>query len=102
MLRKSSLDELPQFINILKGDMSLVGNRPYLPREKKDMGKYYDDIIKTKPGLTGYWQVSGRNDVSFKKRLKLEQYYSNNYSLLLDIKIILKTVKVVLGMQGAD
>lgn len=102
MLRKSSLDELPQFINILKGDMSLVGNRPYLPREKKDMGEYYDDIIKTKPGLTGYWQVSGRNDVSFKKRLKLEQYYSNNYSLILDIKIIFKTVKVVLGMNGAE
>lgn len=102
MLRKSSLDELPQFINILKGDMSLVGNRPYLPREKKDMGKYYADIIKTKPGLTGYWQVSGRSDVSFKRRLKLEQYYSNNYSMLLDIKIILKTVKVVLGMNGAE
>ena len=82
--------------------MSLVGNRPYLPREKKDMGKYYDDIVKTKPGLTGYWQVSGRNDVSFNHRLKLEQYYSNNYSIKLDIKIILKTVKVVLGMSGAE
>lgn len=102
ILRKSSLDELPQFINILKGDMSLVGPRPYLPREKEDMGEYYDDIIKTKPGLTGYWQVSGRSDVSFKKRLELEQYYSNNYSLLLDIKIIFKTVKVVLGMNGAE
>lgn len=102
ILRKSSLDELPQFINILKGDMSLVGPRPYLPREKNDMGNYYDDIIKTKPGLTGYWQVSGRSDVSFKKRLELEQYYSNNYSLLLDIKIIFKTIKVVLGMNGAE
>ena len=102
ILRKSSLDELPQFINILKGDMSLVGPRPYLPSEKNDMGNYYDDIIKTKPGLTGYWQVSGRSDVSFKKRLELEQYYSNNYSLLLDIKIIFKTIKVVLGMNGAE
>ena len=102
ILRKSSLDELPQFINILKGDMSLVGPRPYLPREKEDMGEYYDDIIKTKPGLTGYWQVSGRSDVSFEKRLELEQYYSNNYNLLLDIKIIFKTVKVVLGMNGAE
>lgn len=101
-LRKSSLDEIPQFINILKGDMSLVGNRPYLPREKKDMGKYYDDIVKTKPGLTGYWQVSGRNDVSFKRRLKLEQYYSNNFSLKMDIKILFKTVKVVLRMNGAE
>lgn len=102
MLRKSSLDEIPQFINILKGEMSLVGNRPYLPREKEDMGKYYDDIIKTKPGLTGYWQVSGRSDVSFKYRLKLEQYYSNNCSLLFDIKIIFKTIGVVLGMKGAE
>ena len=102
ILRKTSLDEIPQFINILKGEMSLVGNRPYLPREKEDMGKYYDDIIKTKPGLTGYWQVSGRNDVSFKNRLKLEQYYSNNYCMKLDITIILKTIKVVLGMKGAE
>lgn len=102
IIRKTSIDELPQFINILKGDMSLVGNRPYLPREKKDMGKYYDDIIKTKPGLTGYWQVSGRSDVSFKYRLKLEQYYSNNYSFKLDMQIIFKTVKVVLGMKGAN
>ena len=102
ILRKSSLDEIPQFINILKGDMSLVGNRPYLPREKEDMGDFYEDIIKTKPGLTGYWQVSGRSDVSFKKRLELEQYYSNNFSCKLDIVILFKTVKVVLGMQGAD
>ena len=101
-LRKSSLDEIPQFINILKGEMSLVGNRPYLPREKEDMGKFYDDIVKTKPGLTGYWQVSGRSDVSFKKRLELEQYYSNNFSCKLDIKIIFKTIKTVISMTGAD
>ena len=69
---------------------------------KKDMGKYYDDIIKTKPGLTGYWQVSGRSDVSFKKRLELEQYYSNNFSFRLDVKIVFKTVKVVLRMNGAE
>ena len=102
ILRKSSLDEIPQFINILKGDMSLVGNRPYLPREKEDMGEFYGDIVKTKPGLTGYWQVSGRSDVSFKKRLELEKYYSNNFSCKLDIIILFKTVKVVLGMKGAD
>lgn len=102
ILRKSSLDEIPQFINILKGEMSLVGNRPYLPREKKDMGKYYADIIKTKPGLTGYWQVSGRSDISFKRRLKLEQFYSNNCNLKLDMEIIFKTFKVVIGMKGAD
>lgn len=102
ILRKTSLDELPQFINILKGDMSLIGNRPYLPREKKDMGKYYNEIIKTKPGLTGYWQVNGRSDVSFNNRLKLEQFYSNNYSLIMDIKILFKTVVVVLKRDGAE
>ena len=102
ILRKTSLDELPQFVNILKGEMSLIGNRPYLPREKDDMGDFYEDIIKTKPGLTGYWQVSGRSDVSFKKRLELEKYYSNNWGFKMDIKILFKTVKVVLHMKGAD
>jgi undecaprenyl-phosphate galactose phosphotransferase len=95
-LRNSSIDELPQIINILKNDMSLIGNRPYLPREKEDMEGFYKDIIKTKPGLTGYWQVNGRNDVSFQKRLELEQYYSNNCGLLIDIQIFFKTFIVVL------
>lgn len=101
VLRKTSLDELPQLINVLKGDMSLIGNRPYLPREKEDMGEYFNDIVKTKPGITGYWQVSGRSDVSFKKRLELEQFYSNQMSLRLDIKIFFKTFQVVLLKKGA-
>ena len=92
---KKMQDDLPQVINVFLGDMSLIGNRPYLPREKEDMGKYYNDIIKTKPGLSGYWQVNGRSNCSFKERLKLEQYYSNNFSLLLDINIFFKTFKVV-------
>lgn len=100
-IRRYSIDELPQLINVLKGDMTLVGNRPYLPREKNDMGKYYNDIIKTKPGITGYWQVSGRNDVSFKARLKMEQYYSNNASLKMDINIFFKTFRAVIGHKGA-
>ena len=100
-IRKTSLDELPQLINVLKGDMSLIGNRPYLPREKKDMKKYYNDIVKTKPGLTGYWQVNGRSDTSFGQRLTLEQYYSNHASLKLDIKIFFKTFKVVLLHKGS-
>ena len=100
-LRKSSLDELPQFINVLKGDMSVIGNRPYLPREKKDMGKYFDDIVSTKCGIVSYWAVMGRSDVSFKTRLKLEQYYSKNQSLKLDVKIFFRTFKVVLLKKGA-
>ena len=102
MIRKLSIDELPQMINIFLGDMSLIGNRPYLPREKKDMGSFYDDIIKTKPGLTGWWQVSGRNDVTFKRRLQLEQYYSNHSGFRIDTKIFFKTFKVVLHGKGAE
>ena len=101
LLRKSSLDELPQMINILKGNMSMIGNRPYLPREKEDMGEYYEDIIKTKPGLTGYWQTSGPKHRSFEERLKLEKYYSNNCNIKLDIKIFFKTFSAVTGGHGA-
>ena len=68
-LRRTSLDEFPQFINVLLGQMSVVGNRPYLPRERKDMGLYYDTIIITKPGITGLWQTSGRSNVTFAERL---------------------------------
>lgn len=100
-IRSTSIDELPQLINIFLGHMSFVGNRPYLPREKKDMGEYYEDIIKTKPGLTGYWQVNGRSETTFEERLDLESYYSNNASLKLDIKIFFKTFKVVLFKIGA-
>ncbi len=96
MIRKFSIDELPQFINVLKGNMTLIGNRPYLPREKKDMGKYYEDIVKIKPGITGYWQVNGRSDCTFHERLVLEEYYSKHYTFIMDIKIFLKTFKVVL------
>ena len=102
IIRKCSVDEMPQFINVLIGDMSLIGNRPYLPREKDDMGDYYDDIVSTKPGLTGYWQTSGRNDVSFKRRLKLEQEYSKKVGFKMDLKIFFKTFYVVLFSKGAE
>ncbi len=102
ILRKTSLDELPQLINILLGHMSLIGNRPYLPREKEDMGEYFDDILKTKPGLTGYWQVSGRSNTTFNERLKLEKYYSDHCGLRMDIKIFFKTFYVVILRKGAD
>ncbi len=101
-IRKMSIDELPQFINILLGQMSVVGNRPYLPREKKDMGNYLNDIVKTKPGLTGYWQVSLRSRGTFEQRLKMEQYYSNNCNLWFDTKIFFKTFIVVFDGKGAQ
>lgn len=102
VIRKLSIDELPQLFNVLKGDMSIIGNRPYLPREKDDMGEYYEDIIKTKPGITGYWQVNGRSKTTFKERLEMETHYSNNHSLVLDIKIFFKTFKVVLFGKDAE
>ncbi|MBP3635039.1 MAG: sugar transferase [Bacilli bacterium] len=100
-IRKYSIDELPQLINILKGDMSLIGNRPYLPREKEDMGGYFNEIVKTKPGLTGYWQTQGRSKTDFETRLRLETYYSNHMSLKLDIKIFFRTFAVVIKKEGA-
>ena len=101
ILRKTSLDELPQVLNILVADMSVVGNRPYLPREKEDMGIYYNDIVKTKPGLTGLWQVSGRSNTTFEERLKIEQEYSSTCGFKTDIKIFFKTFGVVLKHRGA-
>lgn len=100
-IRKTSLDEFPQFINVLKGQMSLVGPRPYLPREIEDMGDYYSFIIKNKPGVTGYWQVRGRNDITFNERLKMDMDYYNNANTLLDLKLILKTVGKVVKKEGA-
>lgn len=101
ILRKTSLDELPQFINILNGDMSFVGPRPYLYREADDMQPYYDNIIKMTPGLTGLWQVSGRSDVSFKERCKLDDTYYQIRGLKTDIKILFKTFVTVIRRDGA-
>lgn len=100
-LRKSSVDEFPQFINILFNQMSLVGPRPYLEREKKDMGKSYKEIIKVKPGLTGLWQVRGRSNTDFKDRLTLDKEYIKNRGMLLDTKIFFKTFNVVSKKEGA-
>lgn len=101
VLRRTSLDEFPQFINVLKGDMSLVGPRPYLPREKEDMVGYYDYIIKCQPGITGPWQVSGRNEVDFETRLKADYEYYQNRSLSNDTSILFKTVNIVTNKRGA-
>lgn len=100
-LRNKSLDEFPQFLNVLKGEMSLTGPRPYLPGERKDMGNYYDYVIGCKPGLTGMWQTHGRSDISFPDRLKMDEYYYKNWSLKLDMTILIKTVKTVFHGDGA-
>ena len=101
ILRRKSIDELPQIINIFLGNMSLIGNRPYLPREKEDMGNKFDIIVSTKPGLTGYSQVSGRSDLSFKEILRLEEYYSKNFGFKMDLKIFFKTFSTIFGGKGA-
>lgn len=100
-IRQTSIDELPQLLNVLKGDMSLIGNRPYLTTEKKEMGMYYDDIVKTKPGISGFWQTEGRSNLSFAERLVLEQKYSKNASLWLDAKLLIKTFLIVVKQDGA-
>jgi len=100
-LRKTSLDELPQIFNVLKGDMSLVGPRPYLPSEIESMGDYANFILMTLPGITGLWQISGRNELEFKERLKLDTWYVLNWSLWLDLIILIRTIKTVLKKEGA-
>lgn len=100
-IRNTSLDEVPQFFNVLKGDMSLVGPRPYMPREKEDMGDMINTITMMKPGITGLWQVSGRSETTFKKRLEMDRDYYYNWSLKEDIKIILKTIKSCVLRKGA-
>lgn len=100
-IRKYSLDELPQIFNVIKGEMSLVGPRPYLPREKEKIGNYLPVICMTTPGITGLWQVSGRNDISFNGRLQLDSWYVRNWSLWQDIVLLFKTIGVVCGKKGA-
>ncbi len=100
-IRKTSIDEFPQFINVLKGEMSLVGPRPYLEKEREDMNGYYQYIVTCKPGLTGLWQVSGRNDCTFDERIDLDMEYYNNHNLKMDVKIIFKTVEKILKKEGA-
>lgn len=100
-LRKTSLDELPQLINVLKGEMSLVGPRPVVEEELKEYQSKVNEFLSVKPGVTGYWQVSGRSNVGYPERVDLELYYVYNQSLQFDIKIIFKTLYVVLIKKGA-
>lgn len=100
-LRKTSLDELPQIINILKGEMSIIGPRPIVKNELEKYGTNKEKFLSVAPGLTGYWAANGRSDVSYEERMALELYYVDNRSLGLDLKIFIKTVGSVLTGRGA-
>lgn len=95
-LRLTSLDEFPQFWNVLKGEMSVVGPRPLVPEELPKYGRKIDTVLKIKPGITGLWQVSGRNDIPYPKRVQIDVYYAISHNWLLDLWIVYKTVGVIL------
>ena len=95
-LRLTSLDEFPQFWNVLKGDMSVVGPRPLVPEELHKYGRRINTVLTIKPGITGLWQVSGRNDIPYPKRVKIDVYYATSHNWLLDIWIVFKTIGVII------
>jgi undecaprenyl-phosphate galactose phosphotransferase len=100
-LRSTSLDELPQLINVLRGEMSLVGPRPIIEEEIPKYGEYFEYFSAVKPGITGLWQVSGRNDIDYDERVQLDVWYVRNWSIELDLQILIKTVTVVLRREGS-
>jgi lipopolysaccharide/colanic/teichoic acid biosynthesis glycosyltransferase len=100
-LRSWSIDELPQLVNVLRGDMALVGPRPVIPHEVEMYPDEYLRRFDVKPGLTGLWQISGRNARTYREMMHIDLEYANDASLLLDLRILAKTVPVVLGRQGA-
>lgn len=95
-LRLTSLDEFPQFWNVLKGDMSVVGPRPLVVEELPRYGRHIEKILTIRPGITGLWQVSGRNDIPYSRRVQIDLYYANFHNMLLDVWVIVKTIGVVL------
>ena len=101
ILRKTSLDELPQFVNVLRGEMAVIGPRPIVEKEVAYYGRHYEVFSRVKPGITGFWQVSGRSDTTYERRIELDMYYINNWSIWLDYYIFLKTIKEVLICRGA-
>jgi len=101
-LRRTSLDELPQIFNVLRGEMSFIGPRPYIIEEKDDMGDNISTILAVKPGITGLWQVSGRSDIDFLERIELDVWYIHNWNLWMDLTILLKTIRTVLSRDGAS
>lgn len=100
-IRKTSIDELPQFINVLKGDMSLIGPRPIVDGEIEKYGENKDKFLSVRPGLTGYWAANGRSDITYEERMKMELYYVDNISFNLDFKIFFKTILSVIKKEGA-
>jgi undecaprenyl-phosphate galactose phosphotransferase len=100
-LRKTSLDELPQIFNVLKGQMNLIGPRPIVREEVIKYGEAFYELIKVKPGMSGLWQISGRNDVDYERRVQLDLFYIKNWSLWMDITILLRTFIVVMQGRGA-
>ena len=100
-IRKASIDELPQLWNVLRGDMSIVGPRPPLLVEEKAYGEHLAKVLSVRPGITGYWQVHGRSETDFSDRIELNEYYIDNRSIWLDLKIMFATVGVVFGGKGA-
>ena len=100
-LRKYSLDELPQFWNVLRGDMSLVGPRPIIPDELERYGRHADCYLAARPGVTGLWQISGRSDVDYERRIQLDREYMNRRCVTMDLAIVFKTAWVVLMRRGA-
>ena len=96
LLRKTSLDELPQFINVLRGEMSIVGPRPIVREEKNKYAENFKKVSSIHPGITGLWQVSGRNNLTYKRRVMLDLIYVDNYNLLMDLRILLRTFGVIL------
>ncbi len=100
-LRRSSLDELPQFFNVLKGDMSLVGPRPIVLAEVGFYGRYFNDYCRVRPGITGLWQISGRSLVSYRRRVALDVTYVRSHCAMLYMKILARTVPAVLRGYGS-
>ncbi|MBD1922424.1 sugar transferase [Microcoleus sp. FACHB-831] len=99
-LRVTSLDEFPQFWNVLKGDMSVVGPRPLVPEELPKYGSHIDKVLTIKPGITGLWQVSGRNDIPYNRRIQMDVYYVNFHNFWLDLWLVVKTIGVVLAPKN--
>lgn len=108
VIRKHSVDEIPQLLNVLKGEMSIVGPRPYYPDELEKQQRIYPktknmvkEVLTVKPGITGYWQVTGRSEVNFDKRIEMDAYYAKKRSLLLDLQILAKTPWAMISGKGA-